>query len=276
MSFLHTKHNASLSANVDAGVQDFIESLHSLRLVAVFGWQDIRQRYRRSVLGPFWITITMAVMIGALGLVFGKVLNTPMKDYLPFLSMGLITWGFISSAIHEGCTAFINVEGMIRQMRIPFTVYILRMMWRNIIIFVHNIVIFPFVCIILGHKLSIVALLSIPGYVLVCVNLMWVAVVSAIICTRFRDVTQIISSILQVVFYISPIIWMPNSLSGRAAAMIIKPNPVYHMLSVVRDPMLGITPSMLSWLICVGLAVCGWAFAFWLLGRERSRVAYWL
>ena len=131
----------------------------------------------------------MAVMIGALGIVFGAVLNSPMSTYLPFLTIGLIMWTFMSSVVQEGCTAFTAVEGMIRQMPIPFFVYVLRMFWRNTIILAHNFVIFPFVCLILGKPIGWEALFVIPGFLLVSVNLLWVSVCAAVLCTRFRDFT---------------------------------------------------------------------------------------
>ncbi len=276
MGFIHEKRPSGLMGCIGAALDDLLMTMRQLRLVTVFGWQDIRQRYRRSVLGPFWITVTMAVMIGALGIVFGAVLNSPMSTYLPFLTIGLIMWTFMSSVVQEGCTAFTAVEGMIRQMPIPFFVYVLRMFWRNTIILAHNFVIFPFVCLILGKPIGWEALFVIPGFLLVSVNLLWVSVCAAVLCTRFRDFTQIVASILQVAFYVSPIIWMPTALPGRTASMILDPNPIYHMLAIIRDPLLGVMPTATNWLVCGALAVIGWIFALWLMGRARTRIAYWL
>ena len=185
-------------------------------------------------------------------------------------------WTFMSTVVTEGCTAFTSVEGMIRQMPIPFFVYVLRMYWRNTIIFGHNLIIYPFVCLILGKGIGWTALWAIPGFVLVSLNLLWIAVCCAVFCTRFRDVTQIIASLVQVAFYISPIIWMPSALPARAANMILEPNPIYHLLAVIRDPILGVTPTLLNWSVTIGMACAGWLFALWLLGRARHRIAYWL
>lgn len=276
MGFIHQRRPSSIAGNIGFALDDILSTFHQLRLVTVFGWQDIRQRYRRSVLGPFWITVSMAVMIAALGIVFGAVLKSPMESYLPFLTIGLIMWTFMSTVVTEGCTAFTSVEGMIRQMPIPFFVYVLRMYWRNTIILGHNLLIYPFVCLILGKSISLTALWAIPGFAVVSLNLLWIAVCCAVFCTRFRDVTQIIGSLVQVAFYISPIIWMPAALPARAANMILEPNPIYHMLAVIRDPILGVTPVMLNWTVTIGMACVGWLFALWLLGRARHRIAYWL
>ena len=259
-----------------AAMEDLIGTIFQFRLVTVFGWQDIRQRYRRSVLGPFWITVSMAVMIAALGVVFGAVLKSPMNNYLPFLTVGLIMWTLMSTVVQEGCTAFTSCEGMIRQLPVPFFVYIFRMFWRNAIILGHNLLILPFVMLILQRPVGWEALWAIPGFVLVSINLLWVATCCAVLCTRFRDFTQIVGAFIQIAFYVSPIIWMPSALPGRAANMILEPNPIYHMLALIRDPILGTAPSLMNWGVCLGMAVVGWAAALWLLGRSRPRIAYWL
>src|SRR5690606_16082622 len=166
-------------------------------LVGMLGWQDVRQRYRRSSLGPFWLTVSMAVMIGTIGVVFGQIFNSPMTEFLPFLAAGIIFWGFISSVINEGCTSFIAAEGIIKQLPIPLFVHVLRMVWRNILILAHNIVIFPLTLLAVGKPLSWQAFISIPGFLLVVINLTWIALILSTLCTRYRDLPQMIGNLLQ-------------------------------------------------------------------------------
>src|SRR5690606_38293826 len=100
-------------------LKDISAAIREYSLVGMLGWQDVRQRYRRSVLGPFWLTISMGIMIFTIGVVFGHIFKTPMQEFLPFLAIGLILWGFISSVITEGCMGFIAAEGIIKQLPIP-------------------------------------------------------------------------------------------------------------------------------------------------------------
>src|SRR5690606_124571 len=128
----------------------------------------------------------------------------------PFLSAGLITWGLMSSVINEGCQGFVSAEGIIKQLPIPLYVHILRIIWRNIIIFFHNIIILPIVMLVVGKEPSSVAILSILGFFLVLINLGWISLISRILCARDRDLPQIVASISQVLFYLTPIRWMPG------------------------------------------------------------------
>lgn len=255
---------------------DIAAAMKRYPLVGMLGWQDVRQRYRRSTLGPFWLTISMGIMIGTIGVVFGSIFNAPMTEFLPFLAAGLILWGFISSVISDGCTGFIAAEGVIKQLPLPLFLHILRMIWRNILILGHNIVIFPLVLLAVGKWPSWTMLISLPGFLLVLVNLAWVALLVAILCARYRDLPQIIASILQVLFYLTPVMWMPSLMPHRAGLLLLNLNPIYHLLELTRAPLLGQIPSALNWGVSAGMAVIGWGIALAVYGRYRHRIAYWL
>ena len=150
---------------------DISAAIRRYPLVGMLGWQDVKQRYRRSALGPFWLTISMGVMIGTIGVVFGNIFKTPMAEFLPFLTVGMIVWTFMSSVIAEGCLGFVAAEGVIKQLPLPLFIHVLRVVWRNFLILAHNIVIFPIVLIAVGKPLSFEALLCLPGLFVVVLNL---------------------------------------------------------------------------------------------------------
>ena len=245
-------------------------------LVGMLGWQDVRQRYRRSKLGPFWLTISMGIMVGAIGIVFGSIFITPMTEFLAFLAAGLILWGFVSTVINEGCMAFIAAEGIIKQLPLPLFVHVLRMIWRNVLILCHNIVIFPLALLAVGKWPSWTMVVSIPGFLLVLINLAWVALLAATLCARYRDLPQIVTSVLQVLFYLTPVMWMPSLMPQRAGGLLLNLNPINHLLELTRGPLLGQIPSAINWSVSIGMAVIGWGVTLALYGRYRHRIAYWL
>jgi lipopolysaccharide transport system permease protein len=120
------------------------------------------------------------------------------------------------------------------------------------------------------------ALRAIVGLILLMLNLSWMALLLGVICTRYRDVPQIIVNLLQVVFYLTPIIWMPQLLPKRAGILLLNSNPFFHLIEIVRAPLLGGLPSALNWQVSVMLAMAGWVFTILFYGRFRSRIAYWL
>lgn len=256
-------------------IKDLVEGFRRADIWLMLGWQDIRQRYRRSTLGPFWLTLSTGITTVVLGLVFSVIFKIPLDRYFPYLAIGLVVWALISNVMIEGCVCFIQSEATIKQIRLPYTVYACRLIWRNVAIFLHNLLIVVGVMLWFGVAGSAWAIpLILPGLILVLLNGLWMALVLGVICARFRDVPLIVGNGVQLVFFVTPIIWEPSLMPGRNR--IIHFNPFHHLVELVRAPLLGQVPSAESWILGAGLAVVGWLLAIALLVGYRRRIAYWL
>jgi ABC-type polysaccharide/polyol phosphate export permease len=238
------------------------------------GWQDVMLRYRRSMIGPFWLTISMGIMVFALGFVYGGLFGMELKRYLPFLTIGFLVWGLITAALNEGCQTFIESEGIIRQIDLPLSMFPLRVIWRNLIIFLHNAVIYVVVVAVFNVVLDWSLLLIIPGLFLLLANALWSATLLGILSARFRDLPQIVASVLQVAFFITPIIWMPEAATKRP--LLIEANPFYHFIELMRAPMLGHAPTLTNWGVVLVITLLGWGGTFLFYRRFHGRIAYWV
>lgn len=254
--------------------RDLLEAFRAWPLWTMLGWNDIRQRYRRSVLGPFWITLSMAIFIVLLGVIYSKLFHMDIATYLPYLTVGFILWGFISTNTIESCTAFQANERIIRQIRLPYSIYVLHTVWRNFIVFLHTIVIFIPVAVIFSVKPGLVSLLAIPGLLLLYINQIWIGLVLAIVSTRYRDVLQLVTTAVQIAVFVTPIMWPVTML--KDAAYIAYLNPFFHLIDIVRAPMLGTPPLLMSWVAAVAFAIIGWVVAILLLRRAALRLVFWL
>jgi len=255
-------------------IQDMIEGACSWRMWGLLGWLDIRQRYRRSKIGPLWITISMGAMIAGIGYFYPTLLHASIPRYLPFLSLGFIVWALLSGIVNDDCLAFIGAESIIKQIKLPLTLHVLRVVWRNLILFAHNMIIYVLVATYFGVWPGWSLLLLIPGLVLVCLNGVSMGLLLGSVSARFRDVPQIVVSILQVFFFLTPIFWQPETLSRQS--WLLDLNPFYYFLEVVRGPLLGEPLSAQIWLVAIVLTVCGWLAAFLMYSQVRRRIAYWL
>lgn len=246
-------------------------------LALMLGSQDIRQAYRRSVVGPFWITAGMALQIATIGLVFGLIFKANLHDYLPYLATSIIAWGFISGAINEACLAFISAENIIKQIDVPLYVYILRTLWKNFLIFGHHLVLLPIAFVVAGRGINLNIFLMIPGFLLLFLNLAWISFVLASMSARFRDLPPIITSLTGIAFYVTPIMWMPELLGDAATQhLVLGLNPFYHFLQILRLPILGQAPTVENWAISLLLAGIGWFLAFAIHRRIARMIAYWV
>ena len=235
---------------------------------------DIRNRYRGSVLGPLWLTLSTAVTFAALGLLYSKLFKMDLHDYLPFLVVSLILWNMFSQLVGEACTSLTTAEGIIRQLPLPYTVHALRCMIRNAVVAAHNLPLILVVFVLLDSLPGIGALLALPGLALFTVNAFALVIFLGMLCARFRDIGPIVATVLQLGFFVSPIIWKPELLGVHQVWLVL--NPFYVVMEVVRGPLLGTPPAALVWVAagCITLASCGLSFAFFV--RFRGRIAFWV
>lgn len=257
-----------------AALRDIGHSIQSHRIWMMLAHQDVRQRYRRSVLGPFWITLSAVVSIIALALVFTKIFKVPTAEYLVFLTTGFIAWMYITALVIESCTVFIGAEGIIRQVNLPLGIHVFRMVWRSLISLVHNLVIVVLVLVYMDVGFSWAMLAFAPGLILITTSAIALGYLLGGICTRYRDIPPIVVSLMQVLFYVTPIIWPPKLLQGNEHLLTF--NPFYYFLEVLRGPMMGQLPSSEMWIVTTVLTLLLTCAAISFMARYRWRIAYWI
>jgi ABC-type polysaccharide/polyol phosphate export permease len=253
---------------------EIVAGFRAWRVWMVMSWDDIRQRYRRSVLGPFWITLSMGVFILILGVIYSRLFHTPLEHYMPFLTVGYVVWGLISSTTSEACNVFFESARIIKQIKLPYSIYVMRVVWRNFIVFLHTIVIFVPVAVYFKVPLTLMTPLALPGLVLVLLNQVWVAMVLGILSTRYRDMMPIIVTVIQLMMFATPIMWMVGS--AENLRLVADANPAYHLIEIVRAPALGMAPPMLSWVVVISMTIVGWGLASALMVSKARRIVYWL
>lgn len=262
--------------DLEFALADIFNGLRDRHIFITLGWQDITTRYRRSRVGAFWLTLNMLVMITVLGTVFGTIFRAPIEEFLPSLAVGIMVWGFMAGMITEGCESFSSVKDTILQVKTPLSVHVFRVIVRNIFIFGHNIIILPMVFVFFLKPVGANASLALLGMMLLLINITWIIFTLAIVCTRFRDMTPIVQNIMQVMFYMTPIIWNAEMLPERFGKIVLNFNPFFHLLAIVREPIIGNTPSLLNWIVPILMSILGWFLALLLFNKYIKRIAYWL
>lgn len=255
--------------------QDIISGLKNWHIWGLLGWQEIQLRYRRSYLGPFWITINMAILIYSMGFLYGHLFKMELSHYYPALASGMLAWTFISSVIIESTNAFISAENYIKQIKLPFSTYLLKLIYKNIIIFLHNITVMIPLILIFKIKISFATLFLIPSmFLMSCLAFIYGGFLS-IMGARFRDLSQIIASLTQIIFFLTPIMWTPDILPERYQNYIVF-NPFAQVVELIRNPLLGKIPSMISISTTLILIFTGLGITFFIFAKKRKQIVYWL
>ena len=255
-------------------VADVADGVALWRLWGRLGWNDILQRYRRSLLGPLWLTASMGIMVLALGVVYARILKIALDDFMPFLCVGLLIWSIISSVLTEAGTLFTGAESYIKQIRLPYSVYVCRFMWSKTIIFAHNFVIYLGIVIYFKLQPGGAVLCAMPGFILILLNGALTSLYVGMVSARFRDVPQLIASIVQIIFFMTPIMWKPELLGSRSVLMTF--NPFYHLVEIVRAPLLGQVPSAENYIALGLISMANFLLAAVLFVRFRARISYWV
>lgn len=253
---------------------DLVGGLARWRLAWALARSDITHRYRGSVLGPLWLTISTAVMLMALGFLYAKLFQIEISVYLPWLAVSLIIWNIISQAIAEACTAITSAEAVVRQMPLPYSVHALRTVFRNAVVAAHNLPLIIVVFLMFGVSPGWTALMAIPGLVLLAVNVFWASLLLGMLCARFRDIPPIVASIVQIAFFITPVIWKPELIAGSQVWLPL--NPFFAVMETMRGPIMGTGASLTVWIAAILYTAIVWAAAQTFFTRFRSRVAFWV
>jgi lipopolysaccharide transport system permease protein len=261
-------------AQLDTALGDLYSGISSWRLSHFLAWQDVKQKYRRSTLGPIWQTLSFGIQMFTMSFVSSFLFGTSITKSMPFVCAGMLFWSLFTQMISDGAVLFVSSSRYITQIKSPLTMFLLLAAWRNVILIAHNatiyVVIAIFLVIIPGPSIVLWPL----GFALDMACLSWMALVSAIVSARYRDVPLIIQNILGILFWFTPLIYFPEQLGSNR--IITDYNPFTHMVALVREPLLGGTPSLTNWLVVLVLTVIGWIGTFLFFARFRARVVYWL
>lgn len=256
-------------------INDLVVGICDWRIWLLLGWQDIRLRYRRSQLGPFWLSISMAVTIYSMGFLYGHLFKMDLQYYFPFLASGLLTWTLIATVINESTSALIEASGYLKQAKLPYIIFVLRIVTRNIIAFFHNIV--PIIPLIFFCHLPLGwhTLLIFVGLLIIALNGIVYGLILSMFGARFRDIGQIITSIIQVIFFLTPIMWAPKFLPDKYK-FIVNFNPFTQYVELIRAPIMGAIPGAYAYTVSLSLLLAGFVLMLAIFYRGRHRIIYWL
>ena len=262
--------------NFRSGLMDFAIAFFKWRLWLYMGSLEVRQKYRRTLIGPFWITLALALFIGSSSFIYSVIFNQELSTYMPYVASGYISWAFISGYIGEACSVFIQNESFIRQLRLPSMIYPLKLLWRMLLTFFHHFIVL-FLTLVFLSGISFDGLFfATIGLVINCVAILSLGTILGFISVKNRDVPVLVTSIFQILFLITPIIWPVSAVGKRIEIAML--NPFYHMIELIRSPLIdGYTDAWPNHLVVVSImAILSLLVLFYIVGSEKDKLNYYL
>lgn len=255
-------------------LEDLRRAMGNWSIVRFMALSDMRARYKRSVLGPLWITLGTAIGSAGLGVLWSELLKVDPKTFVPSLTAGLIIWQLISGVLTDSCSLFGRQASIIRNMNLPLSIHPMQLIFKHVINFGHNIPIFFVLALFLNVPMNFNTLLFIPGFILVSLNLLWICLVFGLLGARFRDFEFMVANVMPLLMFVSPVFYRPNYLPF--SENVIWANPLSYFIEVIRAPLLGSVPPVFVYQVILSMLVFGWIFAIWLFNKKHSRVAFWI
>jgi ABC-type polysaccharide/polyol phosphate export permease len=268
--------NVGLRSLETTAAEDLLRGISRRELWGRLGWLDVKRRYRRTTIGPFWTSITLAIYVLSVGFVGAALWHQDIYEYLPFLASGMVVWMLVSSIAMESCSMFIAGQALFRNIRFDYSILAYALVWRNFLVLLHNLVVYFLVVLVLKPSLlGPTILLALLGLALVIVNGVWVSLLLGLVCLRFRDVPPLVSSAIQISMLVTPLFWPADTLVGLKRIVFVDLNPLYHVLDVVRGPLMGRVPEATTYGVMIGMTIGGWWLTYAMFKRFRRRIAYW-
>jgi ABC-type polysaccharide/polyol phosphate export permease len=255
-------------------ITDIFQAIQRWQLVIFIGLSNVKARYRRSVLGPLWLTLGTVVGAAGLGFLWSELLKVPRHEFVPSLTAGLIIWQFVSGVIMEGVYGFSRQAATIKNTSQPYFIHPMQVVLQQFVNFLHNIPVFFLVAWLLDVSFNLNMLWVLPCLILLILNLLWLALLLGILGARFRDIEFIINMVMPLLLFTSPVFYRPNYLPFSEDIMWF--NPFSHLIELIRHPLLGSPPPDFVVLTNLAFLVVGWTLAVWLFNRKYNSLAFWL
>lgn len=255
---------------------DLKDGISRFNLWFTLGQLDVKRRYRRTLLGPFWASGHILLYIMCVGFVFSTVLAADRAKYIPYLVTGYIPWVLVYNILNDAPAAFSSASSLRQQIALPYSMFVFQALLRNLFVHVHNFSLFVLMMIFYPVEINANFLLLIPGYILVFANLFWMSMLLATLAARYRDVQQLVSSVIQVLVFLTPIFYSADKLTQFQRDYLVAPNLLYHLVVVLRVPLSGEVPPLSSYGVLILAFFIGSAFTAWFFGKRRSQIVYWI
>jgi len=260
----------------EAAVNDIREGLRRWRNWSYLAVENVKNRYRRTVLGPWWLTVQMGVYIVGISIVFGHLLHTSVKGFLPYVAFGFIAFMLLSGLTRAGAEVFINGASTLKSTRQPLSGLVLRDVAIEFIQFAHNIVLYVVFVAARLVPVSPRLLIAVPIVFLIAVNGLFLGLWLGTAVARFRDVQPFVNSILQMLVFFTPVFYRLNDLNSGVRNVLLGWNPFTYLVSAFRAPLIGERIATSYYVGTVIVTLLNVVLGLVVFARNRSRLPYWV
>lgn len=255
-------------------ISDLSGSLNRVKLAYYLAWTDIRARYARSLIGPFWVSASTLAIVGAMTFLVTGLFGGEIEKVAPFIFISIVTYSFIQQTLIESTTAFIGNRHHLLGSPMPYFVFILNLIIRNLLVLAHQLPILIITLVIFHTPFTATSLLTFVGLFIVTLTITGLSLAIATISSRYRDFVPLITTILGIGAMLSPVYWRVTTLTKNK--MIALLNPITYLLEIVRGPFTGFETPVNPWVVSIIFCIICWIIGLLVFGLSRKRIPFWI
>lgn len=257
---------------------DIREGLAMAPLWVPITLKEIFGQFRRFALGTLWIPIGMIMLVLSLGYVYSYLMGYEFGEYSLYLFGGLIHWQLIQESVTRSMSLFTKRRSDIENVKVPYSYIIFKLIFES---FINYLIVVPVLFIymaIIGAVPSMNMLwlfAALPIYVLTMFSVM---LFFALVTMRYRDIEAPVANIMRIAFLLTPIIWRVDPARGPLGgrALFVQYNPFYHFIEIARAPLMGTPPTLLNWIVTIGVMIAFLVMSLVIFIYSRHRIPYWI
>lgn len=270
-----TEVQPSFSRSASAQSEIF-QGLKAWNVCLFLSLNDIRTKYRRTFLGPWWVVLGVGISLGLMSVLWSTIFGLDWRVYLNYMMAGIITWYWIQAYITQSCDLFtMEFASLMRSLPTPPIIYVYRFVLRGAWLYLHYLPIWVISALVTGNGPTWWALVLFPlAFVIILINAVAITIVLGMGNARFRDLSPAIQALMTPMLLLTPIIWHPSMLGEYQFIAMI--NPFTHFVAIIREPLIGSVPTMLTWIYVSVVTVLNVLTATVLYGKYRKYIIFWI
>lgn len=261
---------------IRGALEDISAGIKSRSVWWTLTWYTMRSQYRRTYIGPWWMTLQQLIFVAGLSVVFGLLFQQDLTTFVPYVAIGFIVFSWMTGMIQGGSQSMVANAASIKTTPGPLSIFALRNFATYTLQFLHDLVVIVAVVIIFGVQLTWSLVLVPVAAALIAINGVAGALWLGPLCARYRDIGELVNSVVRILFFLTPIFWVTTDLNETARLALVVWNPIAYFLELFRAPLLGQTPSILTLVGALAITAVNVLVGVFYFSRVRDRLAYWL
>lgn len=255
-------------------VRELVELWRYRDLLPLMIANNIKRRYKRSVIGVAWTLLNPLLTMVVLTLALSHIFRFSLEHYPVYVLSGLLLWNFHAQSSNYAMHSLVSGSGLIKHVYFPRSVFAAAAVGTGLVNLLFSLVPLLLIMLVLGHPIRLSLLFLPVAAALAALFTFGLSLLLSTVAVFFTDVVEMHQILLASLFYLTPVIY-PLEILPAQYHWLLNINPLYPLLDVFRTPIyLGVLPSLPTILAAAGWAIFALTVGWWVFTAKANAIGY--